>query len=1049
MTGKKQRLGIGFFLWVLFIIGISVQQVSAFDFSAPYTNVQAWIDGSRVYVKVYDTARSQWMETNYSSSSPHELTNRDGVVAWFSYNDNSYVHYTVYDPVKGQWQHSSRSTFDAHELTNRDGVVAWISYNDNKYVHYTVYDPVKAQWQHSSRSTFDAHALTNRDGVVAWISYNDNKYVNYTIYDPVNQTWYHSNSSGYNISSLSISAATVSYWSSGNSYTRGYNYQSRSWSSGSPTVPLAKFVPSPPWEDNGLHYIHFADMSIGGTSYSWNFGDGGYSNEQTPYHIFSLGAYTVTQSIYGPFGNDSVSEQVVTDHEAPSGTVSIENGAPTTISLNVTLYLSATDNSGSVESMRFSYNNNNYGDWQPYAPTASFTFSPGTGVRYVYAQFRDQAGNVSNTVNDSIYMEVPHIRITEPDPLEILITDTPFYIHWTSAGDINDVRIHYSINGGSNWISITTSTPNTGSYPWSVPNTPSTSCRILIEDNGSTLGDATGLFTIAVPSITVTSPAAGVTLLYNQPQNITWTHLGPIDAVDIDYSTDGGNNWQLIASGYGNTHTFAWTAPTIASNNYMIRVQDTGGLATGYSGVFTVTAPPPSITVTSPAAGATLYQEAIQTVSWNYESIDDSTPVSLHLLQDGVEQGTIAENILISQGQYSWSVGRLLENPASPGSNFSVRVQTMVTPTTQGQSSAFTIAAPTLAFTSPNGGETLLRGAQCLILWDTENMSGNVHLSLYKNGANHTYIDLVNVNTGSYTWTIPADLPAGNDYTIRINRQAVEDFSDAVFTISDIPAAKIEPDFNNDGQPDFLWRSPSNGLNMVWYMNGVTKNGDNAWLQTLDHPDWNMMGTGDFNNDGDIDILWRNNVNGTNMVWYMDGITKSGDPGWLQTLDNQDWDIAGTGDFNNDGHTDVLWRNNVNGTNMVWYLNGVTKTGDPGWLPTLDNQDWAIAGTGDFNFDGHTDILWRNQVNGTNMIWTLNGISKTGTVWLPTQADTNWQLRGTADFNGDGCTDILWRYQGEGANLGKNTVWYLNGATQIAEVDATTMANLDWHIMNK
>ncbi|MGH6797712.1 MAG: FG-GAP-like repeat-containing protein, partial [Roseiarcus sp.] len=33
---------------------------------------------------------------------------------------------------------------------------------------------------------------------------------------------------------------------------------------------------------------------------------------------------------------------------------------------------------------------------------------------------------------------------------------------------------------------------------------------------------------------------------------------------------------------------------------------------------------------------------------------------------------------------------------------------------------------------------------------------------------------------------------------------------------------------------------------------------------------------------------------------------------------------------------------------------------------------WQIAGTGDFNGDGHSDILWRNS-NGDTELWNSNG----------------------------------------------------------------------------
>jgi len=41
-------------------------------------------------------------------------------------------------------------------------------------------------------------------------------------------------------------------------------------------------------------------------------------------------------------------------------------------------------------------------------------------------------------------------------------------------------------------------------------------------------------------------------------------------------------------------------------------------------------------------------------------------------------------------------------------------------------------------------------------------------------------------------------------------------------------------------------------------------------------------------------------------------------------------------------------------------------------------SDWHIAGTGDFDGNGHTDILWQND-NGTIGIWD-NGQSASGHV---------------------------------------------------------------------
>lgn len=45
------------------------------------------------------------------------------------------------------------------------------------------------------------------------------------------------------------------------------------------------------------------------------------------------------------------------------------------------------------------------------------------------------------------------------------------------------------------------------------------------------------------------------------------------------------------------------------------------------------------------------------------------------------------------------------------------------------------------------------------------------------------------------------------------------------------------------------------------------------------------------------------------------------------------WTIEGTGDFNKDGNIDILWRNYRTGRNVIWLMNGTNYTvGNDAWL---------------------------------------------------------------------------------------------------------------------
>ena len=58
-------------------------------------------------------------------------------------------------------------------------------------------------------------------------------------------------------------------------------------------------------------------------------------------------------------------------------------------------------------------------------------------------------------------------------------------------------------------------------------------------------------------------------------------------------------------------------------------------------------------------------------------------------------------------------------------------------------------------------------------------------------------------------------------------------------------------------------------------MDGVTRTGTYA-LWTATNPGesaWRPMAAADFNNDGQTDIIWRNTETGQTLVWYMNGST--------------------------------------------------------------------------------------------------------------------------------------------------------------------------------
>ena len=196
---------------------------------------------------------------------------------------------------------------------------------------------------------------------------------------------------------------------------------------------------------------------------------------------------------------------------------------------------------------------------------------------------------------------------------------------------------------------------------------------------------------------------------------------------------------------------------------------------------------------------------------------------------------------------------------------------------------------------------------------------------------------------------------------------------------------------------------------------------------------WSVAGLGDFNGDGTNDFLWRNQ-NGTLVDWTMNGsqitasqaVTFGANP----VAPDNSWNVAGIGDFNGDGKSDILWRN-TNGSLIDWTMNGSQVTASQqvtlGGSAAAPDSSWSVAGIGDFNGDGKSDVLWRNT-NGSLIDWTMNGsqITSSQTVTLGGSAatpDSSWSVAAIGDFNGDGKSDILWRNTN-----GSLIDWTMNGS---------------------
>ena len=303
--------------------------------------------------------------------------------------------------------------------------------------------------------------------------------------------------------------------------------------------------------------------------------------------------------------------------------------------------------------------------------------------------------------------------------------------------------------------------------------------------------------------------------------------------------------------------------------------------------------------------------------------------------------------------------------------------------------------------------------------------SGNVYGFLYNNGAWTTVND-------------PSNTVGTTPYDINDGGQIVESNNIGTSFLGTLSTTTFAPsDFNGGGVSDVLWRN-SNGSLAEWFMDGstISSTATPTYQGSAVSPgaSWSVAGIGDFNGDGDADILWRNS-NGSLAEWLMNGSTieSTATPTYQGSAvsPGSSWSVAGIGDFTGDGDADILWQNS-NGSLAMWLMDGSTITSSA--TPTYEGSavspgsSWSVAGIGDFTGDGNDDILWRNS-NGSLAMWLMDGSTITSTA-TPTyegsavSPGSSWSVAGIGDFTGNGDADILWRNSN-----GSLAMWLMDGST--------------------
>jgi hypothetical protein len=377
----------------------------------------------------------------------------------------------------------------------------------------------------------------------------------------------------------------------------------------------------------------------------------------------------------------------------------------------------------------------------------------------------------------------PSLTLTNPDGGEVLVAGATFLITWNSAF-VSSVNLDWSSNNGSTWQSIAANYTNVGSYSWLVPNSPGNQMLIRVSDaSNATLNDASNaVFSIVLPSILLVQPNGGEVLTGGDTYVIQWNAQVPSGMVDVEFSDDGGINWNYIL--FMETQNFyVWTVPNNPSSQCLIRISDSfdATIFDESDAEFTILPAPSAISLFNPFSGAQVVAGTTYNIQWTSTSVDD---VKIEYSSNGGASFSVLATVPATPASYTWQV------PSSTTNQAVIKVSDDANPAIFDESGLFEINNQSITVTAPNGGEFLNIGSLFYITWNSFGLN-NVRIEYTSTGGT-TWIPIVNnyFNSGWYAWTVP-NVTSSNCKVRVMNNSigSIMDESDAFFSMGLAPAS--------------------------------------------------------------------------------------------------------------------------------------------------------------------------------------------------------------------------------------------------------------------
>ena len=406
------------------------------------------------------------------------------------------------------------------------------------------------------------------------------------------------------------------------------------------------------------------------------------------------------------------------------------------------------------------------------------------------------------------------VTVISPNGGELMTRGTQYALTWSTTGNLG-ATVKIAIRRGTSSTVIASSTANDGSFNWTVPLTYVLATNYLLEISSvafpTVLDQSNAPFTIQsapVPegTITVLGPNGGETVTVGTVLPITWSSTGEVGST-VNINARRGSSTTVIATGTSNDGAFNWSLPLnyATGTDYRIEISSvtTPSILDTSNSTFTIQTASGTITVLSPNGGEIITLGAFQPIAWaSTGNVGGNVKIVAH-------RGTSSSDIIAStpnDGLFEWTVP--LDYPL--GTDFVVEISSIAYPSILDTSDTiFTVRAAdpvinSVTVTSPNGGETLLRGSISPITWASTGTIGSTVKIMVRRGTSAATISASTANDGHLDWSIPM-YPLASNYVIEVSSildPTIKDVSDANFSLIDAlpPTGTITVTAPNGGE---------------------------------------------------------------------------------------------------------------------------------------------------------------------------------------------------------------------------------------------------------